>query len=175
MRQALLFFLLFLCAARPAGVLAEDDTRVGRIRAALLYYVAKFVTFPKPDKTPFEICVIGKDPLNDFLPETIDGKTAQQRTIEARFLEHVKSFDELRNCTIVFFGAEEQQTLASFLERAHAQQSLSVCATGAPTTGVCMIQVFEEHNRARIGIDTKVLEQHGFRASSELLEVSVVR
>src|SRR5690606_29464289 len=65
------------------------DEREGKIKAACLYYLAKFVEWParvfQNSEMPLRLCILGKDPLNAFVISTMDGKTVGNRKIEIAF------------------------------------------------------------------------------------------
>lgn len=163
--------------------LAEDtdtaamEARVGRIRAALVYYIVQFVYFvpqdSKPTSEPLTICVLGEDLMKPYLAATIEGKTAHGRSLRVRLLDISDPPPALSGCHVVFIGKNALDPVQQLLTKTDQNSILSICAMDKVLWGNCMIQIFEERNKARIAIDVQKLQEGGLRASSELLEVAI--
>ena len=155
----------------------ETEERAGKIRSALIYYLVKFVSFPTASvhsPGPIKICLFGKDPLNTFISEIVSNKTAQGRPLEVYLNSESRNFGDLQKCEVDFFGTEiGEQGLAAL--KSKSPGILSVCAVEKVSWGSCMIQIFEEGNKAKLAIDIELLNAAGLKVSSELLEVSLVR
>ena len=175
-RNCVLVIFLVSLAAPPAQ--AEDTgTRVGRIRSALVYYLVKFVTWPgeTPDSRstePIEFCVLGEDPLNDFLAQTVAGKTVRDRPLNVRIRESLKEGEKLGTCHVLFLSAEFAERYEERQIEVPKANVLTICAAKIIRRNHCMIQILEKDNRARLTIDLPLTTAAGFKISSELLEVA---
>jgi hypothetical protein len=155
----------------------EAEERAGKIRSALMYYLVKFVSFPSDgehSQGTIKICLFGKDPINTVIKDIVSSKTAQSRNLEVELNAEKLSPAELQKCEVDFFGTDVGEVGLSTL-RAKTAGILSVCSVSKVSWGSCMIQIFEEENKAKLAIDIELLQAAGLKVSSELLEVSLVR
>lgn len=174
--RVLLLLMLLLCTASVSR--AEDSqTRVGRIRSALVYYLVKFVTWPgeeqgEESQEPIELCVLGDDPLNDFLTQTVEGKSVRGRPFHVRIRESLAAGETLGKCHVLFLSEEYAEKLEEKQFVVPATNVLTVCAAREKRRNHCMVQILERDNRAQIAVDLSLTTSAGFRISSELLEVA---
>ena len=87
-----------------------------RVKAAMLYNFAKFVTWPSDPPgapgEPFKIGILGEDPFGSVLDNTVKGKSVDGRAVEVKRLERAK---DGRDCHIVFISRSESTNLKSIL------------------------------------------------------------
>jgi hypothetical protein len=157
----------------------EMSDRAGKIRSALVYYLTKFVTYPPDDpehgQGSIKICLFGQDPINNVLPGVIKNKTAQGRALEIEDFNISEPTDKsIQECEVQFFGSEIKAVGLKALKSA-SKGVLTVCSTQKVTWGSCMVQIFEEGNKAKLAVDIGLLQAGDLKVSSELLEVSLVR
>src|SRR5262245_8200017 len=83
-----------------------------QVKAAFLYYFAKFVEWPKERLPqpghPFEICVLGQDPFGSVLEETFRGKQTNGSAILLLRTEDIRA---TRGCQIAFISSSEKDRL----------------------------------------------------------------
>lgn len=173
--------VLFVIVGPFAHGESTDAARAGKIRAALVYYITKFVQGRNgTNGEKLEVCVIGQDQLSPYLPATFEGKKVAGKTAEVR--EHTAdaaNSDGIKGCHIIILGSalenSRRNEVFANLKSIKENLPLTICAVSEVQWGDCMIEIFELNNKARVAIDVEKLELAGFKASSELLEVSVVR
>src|SRR5205085_7594625 len=81
-----------------------------QLKAAFLYNFAKFVewpaaAFPEP-ATPFTIGVIGENPFDDQLEQTVRNKNINGHAFSVR---QIRSLSEVKSCHILFISASERR------------------------------------------------------------------
>jgi len=150
---------------------AQEALPEYRIKAAYLYNFAKFVEWPAdvPRQGPIAICVMGKDPFGDALRETLAGRAAAGRALEARGISEEA---DPRGCHMVFFGAYPLERLAPALRRAERAGALTVGETRAFKDREGMIRFIEEGGRVRFEVNLGPVHRAGIRLNSRLLRVA---
>jgi hypothetical protein len=143
------------------------------VKAAYLYYFAKFVDWPvqvfSTNNSSIIIGVARGDLLGPVLGKTITGKTAQNRSI---WIHHPKTLDEWRSCNIVFFSSSETGRATSILENLEGRPVLTVCERGPEERSKCIINFVMEGGRVQFEVDTKKAEKAGIKISSKLMVVA---
>ena len=169
-------FGIFLVIAIMTGATNAEEVsgaRIGRIRAALIYYLVKFVDWPSLDDANInrnlELCLLGSDPLNHFLENTVRGKKIHNHNLVIREQREDKI---AQSCNLVFFSEEKVSLLREKQLVLGEESPLTVCAVQKPDWGYCMIQLYEKENRIRIAIDVDLAKRANYSISSELLEVA---
>ena len=178
MRQATLGYLgamlVSFALACPWTVAQADDagTLAVAVKAAFLYKFEPFVAWPAEAfaaaDSPFNLCVVGKDPFGPLLDRTVDGqKTAGHPVAIVR----LKSVSADAHCHMLYIA-----------DAGTARQAEAAVA-GAPvltvTDGVAdpatkgMINFVIADNRVRFEIDAGQAKLAGLDISSKLLSLAV--
>lgn len=166
---------IFLGGASDARADIDSMDRIGRIRAALIYYIVKFIELKTLDESPITICVVGNDPLRDYLKETVAGKLAQGRSLEIVEKDETQlSHSHWLSCTLGFFGEDVVSKAIDLIRSESSRGMLAICAVKEPRWDTCLVQIYEGNNKSRIAIDLENYSASQFQISSELLDVSVV-
>lgn len=178
----LLLGLLLLILAFPAGnCLADAGSRTGKIKAASLYYIAKFVTWPlsQAEQTQplpeLTLCVVGEDPLNDFIKGTASGKTSHGRRIAVRLFPSDADSVAVRDCDVLYLGEISASSSEKLLRSAHEKPVLTIRSVREVKWSNVVIQLFESSNKLNIAVDLPLALSKGLKISSELLRVSTVK
>lgn len=148
--------------------------RPARIKAAIIYKIAKFVSWPSI-KDSFTICASEHDPLLDALKEIVVGKELHDRPIRILTIDPAQYIQKRETqCQILLIDDESFSALEGDLKQFMREGTLSICMVHKPIWGTCTAQIFEDENRARIAIDPERAEQSGLKVSSELLDLAVL-
>lgn len=174
---------LWLCAAvglvlglpfcsTQAQVRVSEDSRV---KAAYLYNFAKFVEWPantfRSADDPTLICAIGDDRIGEVLLDTVTGKKANGRPVEARRLT---SLQDIRSCQILFIGFADKEHISEILEQLRDVKALTVGQTEQFIALGGMINLVQQNDRIELEIDPQAADAAGLKISSRLLVVSRV-
>ena len=169
--------VLFSWAPLISYAAEPSQVREGRIKSALLYYLAKFVQWPPESfdgNSPFKLCLLGNDALNTFVESTMKDKTVHGRIIEVVFSPTVKPASEYRKCNVLYFGNVDRESAKRILTSSSSFGILTVSSQPDFTKVGGLVHLFEENNKFRIKINIKNTERAKLSVSSELLQVSVL-
>jgi len=181
-RAGLFGLLLLFCLPGFAAGQGSAKANPSQVEAAFLRNFARYVTWPAhafaEERSPWNVCILGRDPFGEVLEKTLKGRTEQRRTFETFRAE---ALDKLPSCQIVFVAYKEAAKRRAALTEL---KNLPVLTVGdAPgflqEGGIIRFQV-EEYVKMSINLDqarsvslkipTKMLE-----VTHEVLENGVVR
>ena len=180
---AALFGLLFLFCP-PCFAAGQEFAKAhpSQVEAAFLRNFARYVTWPAQAfaeaRSPWNICILGRDPFGEVLEKTFEGRTEQARPFE---IFRAEALDQLPSCQIVFVAYKEAAKRRAALTELRNRPVLTV--GDAPEFlqegGIIRFQV-EEYVKMSVNLDqarsvslkiqTKMLE-----VTHEVLENGVVR
>jgi len=167
---AVCFLALAVSAAAQSARAPEYE-----VKAAFLYNFAKFVewpsrAFPGPT-TPFQICVLNRDPFRDALSNIVQGKSSSGRPIVSRA---VQSPADARSCQVLFISQSDPEILKQAVERLRDLPVLTVGESDDFLRLGGMINFVLEQDRVRFEINLEAAERHHLKLSSKLLAVARV-
>ncbi len=153
-----------------------------KVEAAFLLNFAHYVTWPagafSDARSPWRICILGRDPFGDLLEKTFRGRTEQGRPFE---IYRADTVEELPECNIVFVAYRDAARRRSALAELRGRPVLTVgdAAEFLHEGGIIRFEVADrvkmsinlDHARsAFLKIQTKMLE-----VSDQVVENGVVR
>lgn len=170
------FALNALFSARELSA-QETKSREGAIKAAALYYVAKFVRWPtiSNEQGTFNICIAGEDPLNDEIEKAVSGKLIDSQKLAVIFLKDGESKKVTTSCQILFLGNLPESHKKTLLEGLDGKPILTVTTATDIAWNIADIFFVEQDNRLRIGIDRERTTAKQLKVSSELLQLAIVK
>ena len=161
-------------ALATAGPVAAETPTEDELKAALLYKISGFVTWPDDafrdgGKATFTVCGIGEDPLGGAL-QMLRQRRAADRTIRIRNLAD----DEIDpgQCQMLFVGrmVTTEKVLASIGNQ--PVLTVSDAARFAATGG--MIEIYRDQNRFGFRINRNAALASGLQIAAPLLELSTL-
>ncbi len=143
-----------------------------RVKAAFLYNFAKFVEWPaqafaRPD-SDLLLCVIGDDPFEGALQETVAGKTVQDHRIGVRHIDDI----DAAGCHILFIGSSELYRLRRVLAQVANGHVLTVGDVADFARQGSVVAFHVEAHKVRFTINIAAAEAAGIDVSSQLLKVA---
>jgi hypothetical protein len=140
-----------------------------------LYQFLHFVVWPDsafraPD-SPYEICILGTDPLGADLDNTIRGKQVRGRSVRAQRLTSPASAGR---CQILFIAASERARLPWILEAVAGLPLLTVSELREFEEQGGMVRFVVERDTVRLRINPHSSAAVGVQISSKLLSVATV-
>lgn len=145
------------------------------VKATYLYKLAPFVnwppgTFSSPD-APFEICVLGRDPFNDYLDKAVAGRTLGTHPIAVRKLG---SAAPAGDCQIAFVGAMPADEAREALRAFRGKPVLTVTDSGNTGASGSIVQfVLDPGGHVRFDVDTAAAARNHLVISSKLLSLAL--
>ena len=101
------------------------------VKATYLYKLAPFVNWPPGTfhsaDAPFDICVVGPDPFDDFLEKAVSGHTLGTHPFRIRRMETIGAGDD---CQIVFIGYAKPEKVREALQALQGRPALHVMLIG---------------------------------------------
>lgn len=164
----------------PSGGLQAQpaDVREGKIKAASIFHIIKFVHWPdgffSEEDSLLKLCIVGKNPSNDYIIETLTDKKAHGRSLSVQLLEGSKFHGAAESCHVVFFGENASLEIPTVLKFIQDTSILSVSGKEDITDRGGIIQLYKEDNRLKIKINNKNAQKNKLRVSAQLLDISQV-
>jgi YfiR/HmsC-like len=162
--------LALVLTALPVLAVAEDISLEYRVKAAYLYKVAPFVSWPQsalggPGR-PFILCVQGSDPFGSELDRAVAGQGVAGHPFVVRRLETVSADS---GCLILFAGGSRRQSVADALHAVRGTNVLTVTDGERPDAPRGVIHFVISEGRVRFDIDTQAARENGLEVSAKLL------
>jgi hypothetical protein len=164
--------LLAAALLLAAGPSAADTALELKVKSALLYNFARYVTWPAGKFTdttsPIRICVLQPDPFGSILDDTLNGKQVNERPLT---IQRGARAADLRDCHIVYATGSTSALEAAFAELAGAGAVTVHDHERALTGGV--MRFFLEGNKVRFEINTLAAERERLELSLRLQNLAV--
>ncbi|MEK8015696.1 MAG: YfiR family protein [Candidatus Parabeggiatoa sp.] len=145
-----------------------------QVKAVYLFNFSKFINWPASafdnSRTPIRICVLGKNPFEDF-DRLVKGKKVQKRRIT---VEHLSDYRQANRCHILFVSKSEKGNQAAILAYTQQYPILTVSDIRNFVVRGGMIQFYIRGRKVRFMIDPDTVQEAGIRASANLLRVAKI-
>ena len=115
------------------------------------------------------IGILGKDPFNTALEQTIGEKTVRGKGIQ---IKRLRRLDDLRSCHILFISKSEKSNLPIILDKIADKSILTVSDIPDFARRGGMIHLYTENNKVRFIIHTRAAEKAGLKLSAKLLTLT---
>ena len=145
-----------------------------QVKALFLFNFAQFVTWPspQPSDTPFVIGIVGDDPFNSYLDETVRGEKVNNQSLTTQRFRRGR---DPRNCNILFISQSERDRAADIVSNLKGRSVLTVSDIDGFADLGGMIELFTENNKIHIRINLEAVRAANLRVSSKLLRVAEVK
>lgn len=171
------FFIAFwICfAICDSEVLIADD-RSAKIKAAVAFQLPRFIdqANSNPANTEFNFCIAGESNFSMHLKAFAQDKVLSGRLVVIKQLQMAQVCELLPNQCDVIFVDLVVNNITTCMERIKKNQTKLICNVHKPVWNQCVIEIYEESNRARIAINLELAKVLKMRVSSELLDLAVV-
>ena len=147
---------------------AQQDER--SVRAAFVYSLTKYVTWPVADHD-LNICVLGGGATGPALKLVVDGKVSQGRTIHV-LLE--PSTSSLHHCDIVYWTDVATFRAAAVFDKTRATSTLTVGENDRFVRDGGMIGFVRSGDSLRIEVNLDSVKAGGLKVSSRLLDLALI-
>ena len=145
-----------------------------QVKALFLFNFARFVSWPspQPSDTPFVIGIVGDDPFNSYLDETVRGEKVNNRLLT---IQRIRRRREPRNCNILFISQSERDRAAQIVANLKGRSVLTVSDIDGFANLGGMIELFTEKNQIRMRINLEAVRAANLKVSAKLLQVAEVK
>ncbi|GAA4650039.1 hypothetical protein GCM10023116_23220 [Kistimonas scapharcae] len=173
--QGLRLIALFLCilaanlvSTRPEAAPVQED----QVKAAILYKITRFIQWPRTVRTEaLTICMLGKDPLNDYV-SSLKSRKDMSQTIDVAILT---TFDSKHSvCNLLFINMSAQTQLEHVLNSLEGTPVLTVSDIKDFAKQGGMVELVRESNRVSFTLNLPAAKAGGFVISSQLMKIARV-
>jgi hypothetical protein len=165
--------LIFLGAAPSRGASQAFDEY--QVKAVFLFNFAQFVDWARgtgeDPNSPFTICVLGDDPFESSLDDTVRGESLGTHRFEVR---RINSPRETSTCRILYVSSSESKQLQGILDSVKGRSILTVSDVDDFARRGGMVQFQTENKRIRLLINNDVARAARLTISSKLLRPATI-
>jgi hypothetical protein len=152
----------------PAQVERADEYRV---KAAILYNLAKFVDWPPEaisgPQAPLVVCVLGVDPFGPALDDALKGRLVGGHPLAVRRMGGLSP-----GCHVLFVSASERKRTAIVIEDLGASPVLTVGDDDGFDTAGGMIELVTVRETVRFNINREAVDRARLHLSARLLALA---
>lgn len=164
MRRAIVKAIAVALLATQVAYSAGDALEY-QVKAAFLFNFLKFVEWPaSAGDSPWVIGILGHDPFNGVLDETIRGKTVNGRPIQVRRYARVS---DIKECNILFIGRTDYERLGTPVRPG----LLTVGEAPGFLQSGGIVNFYLQDNRVRFEIRAAAAHASAIQVSSQLLKL----
>jgi hypothetical protein len=166
-----LFALALLGSPAEGRAATGDGSLEYVVKAAYLYKFTPFVEWPPAAfanaSSPFNICVMGADPLGSSLEQVLAGHQVGEHSVRVRRLQ---ATDQPDDCQILYAAASRAQVAAA-LNKVKGAPVLTVTEQSLGVSGA-MVQFYVKDGHVRFTLDPAAAQAHGMMISAKLLSLA---
>jgi hypothetical protein len=156
----------------PLRAFAQTTLSEAQAKAAFVLNFSRYIEWPErvfaSGETPLLICVLGRDATGSAVA-ALEGRQTQARAVAVRRLA---SFEEARNCQVLFITDSEERRLAMTLRGVAGQPVLTVSDIDGFIDMGGAIGIVHGDGRLQFEVNRQALEQAQLKASSHLLKLA---
>ena len=160
-----------LAASEPG----EGDDQEYLLKAAWIYKIANFVTWPEevfPDKkAPIVIGVLGKDPFGKALEQTLRSRKVDGRGFEVKRFASVK---ELEACHILFTPASQRRNVKAVREFCQPRHVLWFSEDPSFLGHGAVVDFYIHKKKIAFAVQVDEAKRNGLKVDSKLLQLAKV-
>jgi hypothetical protein len=146
-----------------------------QLEAVFLFHFAEFVEWPaqafSDAQAPLTICVLGEDPFDGYLDETVRGEKVNDRPLEVR---RYRTLDQIGTCHILFISGSEQQRMGQVLAGLKGHSILTVSDSEGFERAGGMISLELAGNRIQMQVNPDAAKAADLKLSSKLLAAAKI-
>lgn len=158
------------------GIRADSDVpREERIKAALVFKLAKFVEWPVavlPGRDPLCFCVLGNSAVGEALA-AVDGKPVRDRQAQYRVVASLAPA-EVKGCHVLYLARTVRETSAGMPPGLRGFPTLTVSDAPDFARRGGMIGLTRSENKLSFEINLRNARETGLEPGAPLLELATV-
>lgn len=168
--SALLIWLQLPSLVASQNLVPEDPNKV---KAAFLRNFAHYVTWPTQAfgdaRSPWHVCILGRDPFGEVLDKTLEGRTEQERPFE---IYRAATLDELPACQILFIAYDDPGKRRAALGRLRKDRPVLTVGDAPEFLQEGGVIQFQVEDRVRMSINLDQARAVALTIQTKMLEVS---
>jgi YfiR/HmsC-like len=166
---------IVLFSAGPEASAQTAISREYRIKAVFLFNFAQFVDWPPEAATssqaPLIIGVLGDDPFDGYLDETVRGEKLKNRPF---VVQRYRRVEDIAGCQVLFISRTIPSQLGHIMAALKGRSILTVGDTEGFAEDGGIIRFVTENNRIKFRINVDAAEAAHLVISSKLLRLAEV-
>jgi len=175
-RREFFSLLLFILSFATLGLgHAQAQSKEYQLKAAFLYNFAQFVQWPSTSFTstdaPFCIGILGDDPFEGALDETIQGETIHNHKL---IVERGQRLEDLQDCQMIFISKSAAEHIDEILSKLDSKPILAVSEVESFAQNGGAINFYLQGGKVRFEINPNSAERRGLKISSQLLSLGKI-
>lgn len=164
--------LLFGALGLPAQT---EISKEYRVKAVFLFNFAQFVAWPTnafpESQTPLTIGVLGDDPFDAFLDETVQGEKVGGHPLVIQRYRHV---EDIQACQILFISRSENNRMEQILADLKGRNILTVGDMEGFSKSGGVIRFVTEENKIHFRINLEAAKNANLTISSKMLRLAEI-
>jgi hypothetical protein len=173
--RAWLFLLTVLLSGGPELSAETVVSKEYQVKAVFLFNFAQFVSWPptafaSPEE-PFRIGVLGDDPFDGFLDDTVRGEKVDGHPL---VVQRFASVEEVKNCRILFVSRSESGRMESILAGLKDKSVLTVGDTEGFVKNGGIVRFAMEGNKIHFRISLEAAKRANLVISSQVLRLAEI-
>lgn len=168
------FILLALVSLAGRPLAAQTPiSKEYQVKAAFLFHFTQFVKWPSAAFThgsqPFRIGVLGEDPFDGFLDDTVKGEKVDGHPL---VIQRFNSIEEVKGCQILFISRSEGSQMEKILGNFKNQNILTVGDVEGFIKNGGIIRFSTEGNKIHLRINLEAAKSGNLDISSKMLRLA---
>lgn len=173
-RRCSLLFVYFLSSIFNSQVWGADADDPN-LKAAILYKLSQFIEWPNLDpkavKGQFNLCLLGKSPLGNYL-EPLNSRKIHRHKIGVLYF---KNSDNIKGkCHLVFVSKTKKAFLTQIIKNLADSPTLTISDIGRFATNGGMIELSSAGKRLTFKINLNRTKQAGLKIAAPLLDMATL-
>ena len=161
-------------AMKPATAVAQAAvSKEYQLKAVFLFNFAQFVQWPEKSfsdtNAPFRIGVLGDDPFDGFLDETVHGEKVDGHPL---MVQRYHDGDDFKDCQILFISRSEGKQAEQVLADLKGKNILTVGDVDGFIKNGGVVRFVTEQNKIHLRISPEAAKQANLVISSKILRLS---
>ena len=152
-----------------------DISKEYQIKAVFLFNFTQFVDWPPTAFTsadePFCIGVLGEDPFDAFLDETVRGEKVNGHPL---IVQRYHNVSDITNCQVLFISRSESKRVDQILASLKDQNILTVSDIDGFAKNGGVICFVTEQNKIHFRINLAAAKNAGLTISSQMLQLAEI-
>jgi hypothetical protein len=175
LHAGLILSTLLLLAARSPLQAETAVSKEYQIKAVFLFNFAQFVQWPPKAfasaNEPFRIGVLGDDPFDAFLDETVNGEKIASHPLG---IERYRSAEDIKDCQILFISRSENGRMGSILDGLKGRNVLTIGDTDGFIESGGIIRFITVNNKIHFRINLEAAKRANLTISSQVLRLAEI-
>jgi len=167
--------IALLLSGAPELPAQTGISREYQVKAVFLFNFAQFIAWPTnafaDPQTPMTIGVLGDDPFDSFLDETVRGEKVGEHPL---VIQHYRRIEDVQGCQILFISRSEDGQTGRILAGLKDKNILTVGDSDGFIKDGGIVRFVMEENKIHFRINLEAAKSANLAISSKLLRLAEI-